>query len=457
MTTEADSFSRTAKIFADSGEAETLADADAILDSYRLQVTVGDVADNVAHQAAVLTIVNSAVRAFRGGVDVHLPTDVRLSTGWYAGVELSAAVVSLGAHVVGALSEDHPTICVGDPLEAPSGAVVLRAVVRGWSAGVVEGWASPVEEDHPFVLSGIAAGGIAVAEAFEWRRGRNLLAGRRSNGISLWRPEAPWLGAEAEGPNDVTYAPSGWWLVGLGHLGQGYMWSIGMLPYADTSAVRLMLQDDDLVSAANESTGLLLAPGSTSRPGKTRKTRLLAARLEERGFCTTITERRLAPGDGPRRGEPRLALVGVDNLDTRRALSSTNGFELIIDGGLGGGPIEYLDVSIHAFPASRLSTEIRSWNAASIPTAPGVELPAYAERTVRTGDECGTVEIAGRSVAASFVGATTGALVVAEAIRSLRGEHRHEVLTTSLRDLDTTAVVSADPPAMGSVGYTGLA
>lgn len=457
MTTEADSFSRTAKIFADSGEAVTLGDAEATLDSYRLQVTVGDVGNNVAQQAAVLTIVNSGVRAFRGSVDVHLPTDCRLWTGWYGGMELSAAVVSLGAHIVSELSEDHATICVGDPLETPRGAVVVRVVVRGWSAGVVEGWASPVKEEHPFVLSGIAAGGIAVAEAFEWRRGSNVLAGRRSNGTSLWRPEAPWLGDEAEGPDDVTYAPSGWWLVGLGHLGQGYLWSIGMLPYVDANAVRLMLQDDDLVRSANESTGLLLVPGSTSRLGRTRKTRLLGERLEERGFRTAITERRLERDDGPRGDEPRLALVGVDNADTRRALSSTRGFELIVDGGLGGGPVEYLDVSIHTFPASRQSSDVRSWRAGTVLAPPGIDLPAYAERTARTGDECGTVEIAGRSVAASFVGATAGALVVAEAIRSIRGEHRHEVLTTSLRDLDTSAAVPADAPAMGGIGYIGLA
>lgn len=457
MTTEADSFSRTAKIFADSGKAITLADAEAILDSYRLQLTVGDIGNNVAQQAAVLTIVNSGIRAFRGGVDVHLPTDCRLLTGWFGGMELSSAVVTLGAEIVNELLDDHATICVGEPLETPRGAIVLRVVVRGWSAGVVEGWASPLSQEHAFVLSGIAAGGIAVAEAFEWRRGSNVLAGRRSNGTSLWRPDEPWLSDAAEGPGEVNYAPSGWWLVGLGHLGQGYLWSIGMLPYVDASAVRLMLQDDDLVSGANESTGLLLVPGSTSFLERTRKTRLLGERLEERGFRTAITERRLAFGDGPRGDEPRLALIGVDNADTRRALSSTNGFELIIDGGLGGGPVEYLDVSIHTFPASRLSNEVPSWSTGGVPAPPGTELPAYAERTARTGDECGTVEIAGRSVAASFVGATAGALVVAEAMRCLRGEHHHEVLTTSLRDLDTTAAVPADAPPMGSVGYTGLA
>jgi hypothetical protein len=454
--TEVDSFSRTAKLFADSG-APTLADAEAILDSYWLQVQVRDVDGNVAHQAAVLTIVNSAVRAFRGGVNVLVARDCELATGWHRGETLSSAVVALGGRIVDDLSPDHPTLCVANPVCAPKGAVVLRAVSSGWRAAVVEGSASPVDEGGALVLAGVAAGGVAVAEAFEWRRGSNLLAGRRSNGMSLWRPDLPWHSDEAKGPSDVTYAPSAWWLVGLGHLGQGYLWSIGMLPYADPGAIDLLLQDDDHITVANESTGLLLMPGSVSALKRTRKTRHLAAVLEERGFGTTITERRLEPGDGPRGTEPLLALIGVDNPHTRRALSSTRDFALIIDAGLGGGAAEYLDMSIHTFPGSRLSTEIPSWQAAE-PTAPeAVGQPAYTDRTTRTGDKCGTLEIAGRAVAASFVGATAGALVVAQAVRAQRGEQRYVLVTASLRDLEEAEAVRAAGKSALGVGYADLA
>jgi hypothetical protein len=321
---------------------------------------------------------------------------------------------------------------------------------------VVEGTTSPVDETGAFVLAGVAAGGIAVAEAFEWRRGSNLRAGRRSQGISLWRPDIPWYADAASGPSDVTYAPNAWWLVGLGHLGQGYLWSIGMLPYADRAAVHLLLQDDDFITVANESTGLLLRPDSAAALTRTRKTRHLAAQLDEQGFRTTITERRLAAGDGPRGNEPALALIGVDNPDTRRALSNTKGFDLIIDAGLGGGADEYLDISLHSFPASRESAEIPAWREAVKTHPEAVEQPAYADRSARTGEECGAVEIAGRAVAAAFVGATAGALVVAEAVRAQRREHRHEVATLSLGDLDETVAVEAEGgPAMG-FGYEEL-
>jgi hypothetical protein len=450
--TDAESLSRTVKLFADSG-APTLDDAESIVDSYRLQVLVGDITGNIAHQAMVMTIVNSAVRAFRGGVDVVLPHDCDLVTGWHHGRSLSSAVAAYGGRIVDALSPDHPTLCVTDPTYAPKGAVVMRAVASGWRAAVVEGAESPVDESGSMVLAGVAAGGIAVAEAFEWRRGGNPLAGRRSNGISLWRPDLPWDSQRAKGPGDLNFAPSAWWLVGLGHLGQGYLWSIGMFPYAEPSAVRLMLQDDDHITEANESTGLLLLPGSSAGQQRTRKTRHLAALLEERGFKVSITERRLAPGDGPRGEEPAWALIGVDNPGTRRALSNTEGFELIIDAGLGGGPAEYLDMSIHTFPASRHSAEVRSWQeAATASMSRAVRQPAYSDRTARTGDECGTIELAGRAATASFVGATAGALVVAEGVRAIRGEHRHEVLVASMRDLDEAEAVraSGESPRRGS-------
>ena len=56
--------------------------------------------------------------------------------------------------------------------------------------------------------------------------------GRRSQGISLWRPDVVWTSPDAVGPEQLGFAPGNWWLAGLGHLGQGYLWTIGMFPYA---------------------------------------------------------------------------------------------------------------------------------------------------------------------------------------------------------------------------------
>jgi hypothetical protein len=438
MRVHPDAVHRTAKMFADSGEAASLKAAAATLAGYVLQVYVGaEVATSRTMLATVTTAVNAAARAFLGGVRVQLTADPRLTFGWDAGQLLSVAVQRHGGTLVAELRDDAPTICIGDPGRGVRGQPILRATHDGWTAGVVEGSATPLPERDYFIPAGVAAAGIAVGEAFQYRRG-DVHAGRRSQGISLWCPGVDWLSAAASGPDDVDIAPSRWWVIGLGHLGQAYLWTIGLLPYANPATIQILLQDDDCITEANESTGLLTRTGWTRR----RKTRALAELLEARGLATAVSERRFERGQRPVGEEPRLALVGVDNPETR-ALLSDAGFDAVIDAGLGGGPLHYLDMQTHVFPAGRRSDEIPAWRAAPMDDARLLELPAYKELARDSGDRCGTVQVAGRSVAAAFVGATASALVVAEATRLLLDQHRFAVVDASLRDLSSVAAVPA--------------
>lgn len=452
MTVDPDSFSRTAKILADSNDVSSFEEAEKKLETFVLQVHSGTgISGNPSRQAALLSVVNTASRAFKGGVRVQLLDDAVLQVGWHRGALLGDTLQRYGAILVHNLTGDHPTICIGEPGTNVSGRPILRATFDGWTAGVVEGTESPLAERSSFVPAGVAAAGIAVGEAFEFCR-RNIRAGRRNQGVSLWRPEAKWLNSEACGPLNVAFVPSSWWLVGLGHLGQGYLWNIGMFPYPKPGDVHVMLQDDDLIIEANESTGLLLEPGRVGQ----RKAREVAEVLRKRGFTTSITERRLYPGQGPTGHEPRLALFGVDNPETRSTLSEM-GFEFVVDAGLGSGPVHYLDIQIHTFPCGRDSRVVEAWRQTRSLDKSLLELPAYRRATDETGDECGTIEIAGRSVAAAFVGATAGALVIAEATRALAGQHRYGVMDLSLRDLaGTQAVEAADVPAIANTGFARL-
>ncbi|HYL95205.1 MAG TPA: hypothetical protein VET69_05295, partial [Terriglobales bacterium] len=56
--------------------------------------------------------------------------------------------------------------------------------------------------------------------------------------------------------------------------------------------------------------------------------------------------------------------------------------------------------------------------------------PAYS----RLDDECGRAELAGKSVAVPFVGATAGALVTAEILRLLHGGPRYTDIKLTLGD-----------------------
>ena len=55
----------------------------------------------------------------------------------------------------------------------------------------------------------------------------------------------------------LRYLPTRLWLIGLGHLGQAYLFALGLLPYERPSDLHLLLQDDDIVTPSTESTSIL--------------------------------------------------------------------------------------------------------------------------------------------------------------------------------------------------------
>ena len=286
-----------------------------------------------------------------------------------------------------------------------------------------------LDELTEFTPAGVLAGAVGVSEAFQHVRGRNALAGHRAVGLSLWQPDSrtTWLDDPEDGPQ-LEWLPSSCWLIGLGHLGQAYLWSIGFLPYANPSAVKLLLQDYDDLVLANDSTSLL-----TNRQliGQ-RKTRAMAAWCEQRGFETRINERRFAGNFEIDEEEPQVALCGVDNEFARAALEDV-GFAQIIEAGLGRGTEEYLALQIHCFPAERSALDRWRPSDSNNPSESLIGQPAYDSLAAAGIDKCGLTMLANRAVGASFVGAFTATLVISELLRMALGEHRYGVIDGSLR------------------------
>ena len=284
------------------------------------------------------------------------------------------------------------------------------------------------------------AGALAVSEAFQFVRGGNAQTGRREVGLSLWHLEedVSWLEASAFGP-PLEHLPSKLWLIGLGHLGQAYLWTLGFLPYAQPDEVQIVLQDYDTLVRANDSTSPLTSLAVLGE----KKTRAMARWCEERGFHTAIQERRFDANFQVDRDEPQVVLCGVDNSMARAALEDV-GFGRIIEAGLGGGTQEYLAFQVHTFPSRQSARE--RWG--SIKDIYGVESlvhqPAYQALATDGLDQCGLTMLAGRSVGASFVGTTTAAIVIAELLRMVLGEHRYETIDGNLRSLQyRQAIVSS--------------
>ena len=446
MTTTAvgpDKLHRHLKLALDTGEAATLEEAQSLFDSYRLGVVVGStVAYSATLQAAILTAVNTGRRSFLGGVCVEGTVDVPLLVPWGRCRTLREAIVDLQG-VISDCPPGVPLIVVGGESKPRADSeFAVRATFDSWSGGVApldQGLRLP--ERQEFVPAGVLAGALGVSEAFQFVRGDNAVAGRRDVGLSLWQPDKAthWLDAGELDPA-LERLPASAWLIGLGHLGQAFLWTLGLLPYASPKEVRLVLQDFDELVEANDSTSLL----TTGALLGARKTRAMAAWCESRGFRTSIVERRFAGDFRVAGDEPRVALCGVDNAPARADLEDV-GFDRVIEAGLGAGTQEYLAFQTHTFPAGR-SAKHRWGTQVHRPDSDTVaDKPAYRALAQDGIDDCGITTLAGRTVGASFVGAATAAVVIAELIRMALGGHRYEVVDGSLRSLELRqAVVCAD-------------
>lgn len=422
-----DSFHRLVKHAIDSGTAASVAEAEALFRGYRLAVKM-DAADahDPVYQAALLTAVALGRRIFLGGVTVSGALEAPLGLSLPLGRTLAEAVVALGG-AVKFRGDESPTIIIGGGPGARREGFCVRTAASGWRGGIL-----PIHSDlqpaagAAMPLSGMLSAALAVNETYLHVSGGTPAAGRRVVGFSLWRPssEVDWLQADASEPV-LTYLPSRLWLIGLGHLGQAYLWGLGLLPYRNPADLALVLQDVDFITASTESTSILSESGMIGQ----RKTRAMAAWAERRGFTASIQERLFAADFKRQPEEPGIALCGLDNAMGRHALDQV-GFDLVVEAGLGRGHRDFRTMRLHLLPGRRPAAEM--WKAAT--GSEKVEArPAYA-KLVAEGvlDRCGMTLLAGKAVGAPFVGSVAACLALSEVLRLLHGGALHGLIDLDL-------------------------
>ena len=430
MVIDPDDFSRTEKLLVDR-DGLTFAQAKAELASRILQLDIGsDWQGTSGVPAAVLTAVNCGARAFLGGVNVRLKNDGVIERGWGQGLLLSDAVVRFGGTIVSAHKADHLTVAFGDP-KTPVGHLVVHATWSGWSGGVVTDASKRLDERHGNPLSGALAGAIAVSECFQ-NQFHGPVAARRDAGLSLWRPGAAWLDGNLAGPK-LQYLPDALWLAGLGHLGQAYAWVLGLLDYPADTHPEVLLQDVDVISAANLSTTMLAEDADRGR----RKTRVVLAKLAKQGFDAILVERLFDEHTGRQDAEPPVILCGFDSYQARRRALGDAGFARTIDAGLGSGHDRYLNILVRVFNGAFDSNTVYRDPDEPLLTVLGAGYELEIANQVEDGGNeadvrCGIVDLAGKAVAASFVGAVAAALVIAETVRPLHGGPGNELVSVDL-------------------------
>ncbi|SPA36210.1 conserved hypothetical protein [Cupriavidus taiwanensis] len=415
----ADSFHRLMKLLVDSGECATLEDALATFAGYGVRLVLSDdVASSPAQQIIALTVINAAARSFQGNVQVSGNTDLVLSVPGFVGVRLSQFESWVGVNPACQPTESWPEICLGTRQDTAV-RKTLRPWASGWTFGI-GGQISSLASAETFGPACVAAGALAVSEAFSMLRCDNPYAGRRAISFSLWSMKNDTAHPRA---GTSTTLDGGLWLVGLGHLGQAYCWTLGLM--ADVVAGPLVLQDIDIVTPSTLTTSVLSSPADLKR----KKTRVVADWMEHRGFETRIVERRFDAGTCVAAGEPMTALFGVDNASARRTCEGA-GFSLVLDAGLGSGHKDFRSLRVRGFPGA--SSADRIW-ASEAETVTKPLASAYQALLAAGKEPCGVTTLATRAVGAPFVGCYASAVLIAELLRRNAGLTGNSVLDISLR------------------------
>lgn len=285
---------------------------------------------------------------------------------------------------------------------------------------------------------------MAVGHAFNCVRGA---AGELPSDLSLWgQRDAPAF--------REVFLPGALWLVGLGNLGQAYVWALSSLPYASPANVDIILQDADRVDPENWGTSVLVEDG---RYGML-KTSLAERWLERAGFRLRRFDRRLLVTDRVRGDEPRLALAGLDGNAARGGLDRV-GFDAVVDAGLGRTTADFDVFRVTVFHGERT---LEAYFADMLDPEPAAVPDTAAYKALAAADACGAAKIAGASVAVPHVSAIAACVAIARLIaltsnmsflasttvRTSRGEPRRRTAVehASIRGLSHAGRPLAHPP-----------
>ncbi|RWK65598.1 hypothetical protein [Mesorhizobium sp.] len=433
--------SRIAKVITDAvGSGRDFDQAAAALDAVHVAVvTSGKVIASAAAQAAVVTALNTAVKCF-GKASLVCPHDLPLEAKLALGSDLSAVAEACGAQVSVLMpSSVTHVIAVGN---TPVAGAFVRCWWNGWSTGVLPGWDYELCGDSGNPLAGVFAGALAVREIFANAIGRRHSVNRRAV-ISLWQP---WLHGDEPAPAPaVLTLPRSLWLIGLGHLGQGFLWSLAFLPAAGTHAI---LQDDQTVGEENVGTGLVTQLLDFEKENK--KARVAARWLEGAGWSTSLLERRNYGDLQPADDDPPVVLTSLDEPTARLAIAKA-GHGFMIDAGVGHGAFDFEIGQIRVVPKGADTNGL--WVHAAKPKNIDamLETPAYREYA-RKYDGCGTFTLAEASAAVPFVGAAIGALTIAQLLRVASTCSTPRIMQIELNAPDAANVGALNPPTTQGLG-----
>lgn len=397
--------SRLTKIFAEKNLL-TFEEADVLVNKQTLVVFIDEESSKtLAGQGAALTILATASRCFQGGVELRGDLKAKCLLG-LPFETIGAAAEAFGAKKV---SADSFVIFVGGVPKDFRGRGIQVWWDR-WRAGIRPSFAPQQCGGGKVVLAGVAAAGVAVSQAFTAVFFKDKLAGREPWDVNLWDP----TDKEGIGPARVCL-PLNLWFIGMGNLGQAFLWSFLLLPFRKPQNVQTVFQDFDFIKIENWITSILTTKDWVGK----KKTALALHWASQKGFNVSLfdfklTEKFVHPTD-----EPFYALAGLDSMEARKLLVYCK-FPYLLSAGLGSTADNFHSFDIDIFD-ELWGPEKCYGETADIKRdigAANLKKEAYKKHLGKDeATKCGMVEIAESSAAVPFVSAFVGALAITRMIQ----------------------------------------
>ncbi|MEQ8552320.1 MAG: ThiF family adenylyltransferase [Cyclobacteriaceae bacterium] len=391
-----------------------------------VHIICGEAIRNSYHlQVALLTSVNISKRIFLGGIKVELPEKI-INLTPHQGKFLNQMIKS---HL--ALSLDHKanyTIYIGMEPETENSCEIL---CNNWQGGIRvhnEPIISLATSQGKLPFGAIASAGIACFKAFDKVFEMTNLPFHENAGISLWdyTYTKEWHNTIHEGSEHLERTIYEFWFVGLGHLGQAYLWLLSFLPFENAHLIKILLQDHDMIDGSNWGSQLLVS----SDQADCSKARICATFLESIGFTTRVIEKPLEKLDQEMESlkDFKYLINGLDNVATRRILKPER-FKLILDGATNGAE--------HFFDSFTMNTiDVNSkrpkdiWNKEEDPNK--ILHPKLFERIEKSGG-CGS--IINHSISTPFVGALGASILMSELFKRVNNISKTSYKTLLMRDI----------------------
>lgn len=202
-------------------------------------------------------------------------------------------------------------------------------------------------------------------------------------------------------------------LLGLGQLGQAYLALLYFLQEHLAGSVRLALLDKDAVGPENAATQLFCDHAATGFS----KAEILAAKLRPFGWNVEAQQAEMTWEWRRPPSDPRVALLGFDNVDARR-MALIAGYDWLVEAGLRDSFTEPL-VTWHSVPGGRAFSGL--FPRSTRPRAEVAPVGAFFDELQRTPGKCGWLTFASVTASAPSMGLVASAYVWAELLAHLSG------------------------------------